>query len=212
MKLLIFGATGGTGREIVAQALEQGHKETAFARHPDAFHTKHENLVVVQGDILDYASVERPVKGQDAVLSALGTKVIWRNTAISNGTRNIITAIEKYGVKRFVFESAISIGDSRPQRRQVGLLYNWIIMPVFFRNIARDKEIQEGYIMHSTLDWVIIRPVVLTNGPRNGIYRSEFSATDTYIKGKISRADVADFMLKQLTDDTYLHKTPSLSY
>jgi putative NADH-flavin reductase len=79
MNLLIFGATGGTGSAIVAQALEQGHRVTAFARNPDAIKTKHENLVVVQGDILDYASVERAVKRQDAVLSALGTKAIKRH-------------------------------------------------------------------------------------------------------------------------------------
>ena len=212
MNLLIFGATGGTGRVLITQALEQGHRVTAFARNPAAITTKHKNLVVVQGDILDYASVERAVKGQDAVLSALGTKALRRNTAISDGTRNIITAMEKYEVKRFVFESSLSIGDSKPQQRQLGLLYNIIIMPLLFRNIFQDKEIQERYIMQSTLEWVIVRPAVLTNGSRTGVYRSEFSSTDTSIKAKISRADVADFMLKQLTDDTYVHKTPSLSY
>jgi putative NADH-flavin reductase len=211
VNLLIFGATGGTGRAIVAQALERGHGVTAFARNPDAIATKHKNLAVVQGDILDYASVERAIKGQDAVLSALGTKALRRNTTISDGTRNIITAMEKYEVKRFVFESSISIGDSKPQQRQLGPLYNIIIMPLF-RNIFQDKEIQERYIMQSTLDWVIVRPAVLTNGPRTGVYRSEFSATDTSIKAKISRADVADFMLKQIIDNTYVHKTPSLSY
>ena len=211
MNLLIFGATGGTGRAIVVQALEQEHRVTAFARNPDAIKTKHENLVIVQGDILDYASVERAVKGQDAVLSALGTKTLRRNTTISDGTRNIITAMEKYGVKRFVLESSLTIGDSKPQQRQLPLLYNLIIMPLF-RNLFQDKEIQERYIMQSKLDWVIVRPAVLTDGPRTGVYRSEFSATDTSVKGKISRADVAEFMLKQLTDDTYMHKTPSLSY
>jgi len=212
MNLLIFGATGGTGRAIVTRALEQGHRVTAFARNPAAIKTKHKNLVVVQGDILDYASVERAVKGQDAVLSALGAKAIRRNTTISDGTRNIIKAMEKYEVKRFVFVSSISIGDSKPQQRQFGLLYKIIIFPLLLRNMFQDKEIQERYIRQSTLDWVIVRPAVLTNGPRTGVYRSEFSATDKSIKAKISRADVADFMLKQLTDDTYVHKTPSLSY
>ena len=212
MNLLIFGATGGTGRAIVAQALEQGHRVTAFARNPDAIKTEHENLIVVQGDILDYASVERAVKGQDAVLSALGAKAIRRNTNISDGTRNIIKAMEKYEVKRFVFVSSISIGDSKPQQRQLGLPYKTIIIPLLGQNMFQDKEIQERYIMQSRLDWVIVRPAVLTNGPRAGVYRSGFSVTDTSIRAKISRADVADFMLKQLTDDTYVHKTPSLSY
>jgi putative NADH-flavin reductase len=212
MNLLIFGATGGTGRAIVTQALEQEHRVTAFARNPTAIKTAHENLAVVQGDILDYASVEKAAKGQDAVLSALGTKALRRNITISYGTRNIIKAMEKYEVKRFVFESSISIGDSKPQQRQFGLVYKIIIFPFILRNMFQDKEIQERYIRQSTLDWIIVRPAVLTNGPRTGVYRSEFSATDTSIKAKISRADVADFMLKQLTDDTYVHKTPSLSY
>ena len=212
MKLLIFGATGRTGRALVAQALEQGHTVTAFARNPVAITTKHRNLAIVQGDILDYASIERTVERQDAILSALGTKVLRKNTIISDGTRNIITAMEKSGVKRFVFESSLSIGNSKPQQKQLGLFYNIIVIPLLLRNMFQDKEVQERYIMQSTLDWVIVRPAVLTNGLRTGVYRSGFSATDTPIKAKISRADVADFMLKQLTDDTYIHKAPSLSY
>ena len=212
MKLLIFGATGKTGRALVAQALKQGHTVTAFARNPAAITTKHKNLAIVQGDILDYASIERTVERQDAVLSALGTKVLRKNTIISDGTRNIITAMEKSGVKRFVFESSLSIGNSKPQQKQLGLFYNIIVIPLLLRNMFQDKEVQERYIMQSTLDWVIVRPAVLTNGLRTGVYRSGFSATDASIKAKISRADVADFMLKQLTDDTYIHKAPSLSY
>ena len=212
MKLLIFGATGRTGRALVAQALEQGHTVTAFARNPAAITTKRRNLAIVQGDILDYASIERAVDGQDAVLSALGTKVLRKNTIISDGTRNIITAMEKSGVKRFVFESSLSIGNSKPQQKQLGLFYNIIVIPLLLRNMFQDKEVQERYIMQSTLDWVIVRPAVLNNGLRTGVYRSGFSTTDASIKAKISRADVADFMLKQLTDDTYIHKAPSLSY
>jgi putative NADH-flavin reductase len=212
MNLLVFGATGGTGRAITSQALEQGHRVTAFARHPEAIKAEHEDLIVTQGDILDYASVERAVKGQDAVLSALGTKAIRKSTTISDGTHNIITAMEKYGVKRLVFESSISIGDSKPQQRQFGLVYRLVIFPFILRNMFQDKEIQERYIRQSTLDWIIVRPAVLINGPLTGVYRSEFGTTDMSIKAKISRADVADFMLKQLTDDTYVHKTPSLSY
>jgi putative NADH-flavin reductase len=212
MNVLVFGATGGTGRTLVAQTLEQGHRVTAFARNPDIIKMKHDNLVIVQGDILDYASVERAVKGQDAVLSALGNKAIRRNTTISEGTRNIIKAMEKYGIKRLVFESSISIGDSKPQQRQFGLFYKTIIFPFVLRNMFLDKEIQERSIMQSSLDWVIVRPAVLINGPRTGVYRSEFNGDDKSIKAKISRADVADFMLKQLVDNTYVHKTPSLSY
>jgi putative NADH-flavin reductase len=209
MKLLVFGATGGTGREIVAQALDQRHVVTAFVRDPPAMTTKHERLKVVQGDIVDYSSVETAVQGQDAVLSALGVRQLGKTTILSDGTKHIIRAMDDHGVRRFICESSLGVGDSKGQ---LGWLINLFIIPLFLRNVFRDKEVQEQYIKQSNLDWIIVRPAVLTNGPRTGIYRSGFSPTDRTIKGKISRTDVADFMLKQLTDDTYLRKTPGLSY
>jgi putative NADH-flavin reductase len=209
MKLLVFGATGGTGREIVAQALDQGHVVTAFVRNPAALTTKHERLKLAQGDVLDYASVQAAVPGQDAVLSALGVRKLRKNTVLSDGTKNLLRAMEQHGVKRFVCESSLGVGDSKGQ---LGWVFNLFIIPLLLRNIFRDKEVQEQYIKQSNLDWIIVRPAALTNGPRTGVYRSGFSTTERTIKGKISRADVADFMLKQLTDDTYLRQTPGLSY
>ena len=250
MNLLIFGATGGTGGALVEQAVEQGHVVTAFARDPSKVSTTHQNLRVVQGDILDPTSVEAAVRGQDAVLSALGVRVkVWpliavvvisqvirrlahligpigwlvrlglpllaylilfrRTTAMSEGARNIVRAMENLGVKRFVYESSLGIGDSKGQ---LGPLFNYLMIPVLLRNIFADKEIQEKVIQASPLDWVIVRPAVLTNGPRTGVYRSGFPATDKTIRTKISRADVADFMLKQATTDAYLRKTPGVSY
>ncbi len=209
MKLLIFGATGGTGRELIKQALEQGHSVTAFARNPAALAVKHPNLIVVKGDVLNYGSVEAAVKGQEAVLSALGVKVREKRPILSDGTRNIITAMETFGVKRFVCESSLGIGDSRGQ---LGFLYTNVLIPLLLKDAFRDKEVQEKYIRESNLDWVIVRPGALANAERTGKYRSGFSGADKSIKAKISRADVADFMLKQITDDTYLRKTPGVSY
>jgi len=209
MKLLVFGGTGGTGREIVAQALGQGHVVTALVRNPAALTTKHENLRVVRGDILDYPSVDAAVPGQDAVLSALGVRVLRKNTLLSDGTQTIIRAMERHGVKRFICESSLGVGESK---EQLGWVFNLFIIPLFLRNVFRDKETQEQHIRQSKPEWIIVRPGALVNGPRTGVYRSGFSTTDRTIKAKISRADVADFMLKQLTDDTYLRKTPGLSY
>jgi putative NADH-flavin reductase len=209
MKLLVFGATGGTGREIVAQALDQGHVVTAFVRNPTAITTKLEKLKLAQGDVLDYPSVQAAVRGQDAALSALGVRKLRKNTILSDGTKNIIRAMEQHGVKRFVCESSLGVGDSQGQ---LGWVLNLFIIPLFLRNVFRDKEAQERYIKQSSLDWIIARPAALTSGSRTGVYRHGFSTTDRTIRGKIARADVADFMLKQLTDDTYLRKTPGLSY
>lgn len=209
MKLLIVGSTGGTGLELVEQALEAEHTVTAFARRPAAVQIKHANLKIHQGDILDPSAVEAAVRGQDAVLSALGVRQLGRNTVLSDGTRNLIRAMETLGVKRLIVESSLGVSDSRGQ---LGPMHNWFVLPVLLRNIFADKEIQESLIRASRLDWVLVRPAILTNGPRTGRYKAGFAPDNQPIKRKISRADTAEFMLKQLRDDTYLHKTPGLSY
>jgi putative NADH-flavin reductase len=208
MKVLIVGATGATGLELMEQALEAGHGVTAFARRPAAVQLKHPSLTVHQGNILDYSSVEAAVGGQDAVLSALGVRRLGKNTMLSDGTRNVIQAMEKLGVKRLIVESSLGVGDSRGQ---LGRFYDWFWLPLLMRNIFADKETQELLVRSSRLDWVIVRPAILTNGPRTGRYKAG-SIPFTSFQRKISRADTAEFMLKQLTDDTYLRQTPGLSY
>ena len=209
MNIVIFGASGGTGRELVRQALARGHAVRAFVRNPPALAMGHANLKIVKGDVMDYGSVEEAIKGTEAVLSALGVRALGKSRILSDGTKNIIRAMEKFGVKRFICESSLGVGDSRGQ---VGFLFDYILVPLFLRNIFKDKEVQERCIQESRLDWIIVRPARLTDGPRTGVYRSGFSAGERSIKGKISRADVADFMLDQLTNDAYVRKTPGLSY
>ena len=208
MRLLIIGSTGGTGRELVEQALEQKHEVTALARMPEKLQIKHQNLHIMKGDVTDPDIVEQAVRGHDAVLCALGTKVIRKNTIQSDGTRNIIHAMQQNGVRRLVLESSLDVGDSRGQ---LGFFFAHVIRPTFLRNIFEDKELQEKLVRESSLEWVIVRPAMLTNSPRTGKYRAGFGAND-HIQRKISRADVADFMLKQLTDNSFLGKTPGLSY
>ena len=250
MNLLIFGATGGTGRALVEQALAQGHIVTAFARNPAKLAATHDNLRKVNGDILEYDSVETAMRGQDAALSSLGIRVKalpiiavviicqliarfagligpvgWlvriglpivaililfrRNTALSNGTKNIVQAMEKLAVKRFVCESSLGIGDSKGK---LGLLYNVVLIPLLLRNIFADKEVQEKLIKESKLDWIIVRPARLTNGPKRGTYRHGLDIGSKLISGSVSRADVAQFMLRQVTENSYLCKTPGLAY
>ena len=250
MNLLILGATGGTGRALVEQALAQGHAVTAFARNPSKVRVQHPNLRVVKGNILDPASLEAAIHDQDAVLSALGvgvqawpllaviviTQIIrrlthlvgpigWfvrlgipllayfyffrRTTTLSEGTKNVLQTMEKQGMKRFICESSLGVGDSKGQ---LGWFYNLVMIPLLLRNIFADKEVQEKIIQASPLDWVIVRPARLTNGPRTGSYRAGFATTDDSIQRKISRADVADFMLAQAAGDSFLRKTPGISY
>jgi putative NADH-flavin reductase len=210
MKLIIFGSTGGTGRQIVTQALEQGHDVTAFARSPEKLDQKHEKLKMVQGNVLDFASVERAIQGQDVVLCALGLSAIMDKTMLrANGTKNIIRAMEKTGVKRFICQSSAGVGDSSDT---LPFLMKYLIVPFLLRRVFADHEIQENYIKESQLDWIIARPAALTDGERTGSYQHGFTADNKTVTNKVSRADTADFMLKQLVDNNYLHKTPCISY
>jgi putative NADH-flavin reductase len=209
MKLLVFGATGGTGRELVEQALAQGHEVTAYARNPAKLgDITHARLQVIRGDVLDAAAVEQAVPGHDAVVCAIGAGA-GRTSLREDGTRNIVRAMEKVGVRRLICQSSMGVGDSRAN---LGFLTKCVIVPVFLRHAFADHERQEAVVKESDLDWTIVRPPHLKDGPRTGAYRHGFPTTDTGIQGQISRADVADFMLKQLTEDTYLHQTPGLSY
>ncbi|MBS3968186.1 MAG: SDR family oxidoreductase [Truepera sp.] len=209
MKLVIFGSTGGIGRQLVAQALEQGHTVAAFARNPSKLELKHINLRVVQGDALDPASVEKAVQGQDAVLSSLGAGASPFGTIRAEGTRNIVQAMEKTGARRLICVSTIGVGDSWDN---LDFLWKYLMFGLLFRSVYKDHVRQEEYVKQSRLEWTIIRPAGLTDGDRTGDYRHVFPGTDKPIKGRVSRADVADFMLKELADRAYLHKTPGVSY
>ena len=209
MKLVIFGSTGGTGVELLKQALDQGHQVVAFARDPAKIaDVKNPNLQVVRGDVRDFAAVESVVTGQEAVLSAIGAGAA-RTTLREDGTRNIVEAMEKTGVQRLICQSSLGIGESRAN---LSFFTKYIIVPVFLRHAFADHERQETVVKRSSLDWTIVRPPHLKDGPRTGAYRRGFLPTDRRIEGIISRADVADFMLKQLTDDSYHHEKPGVSY
>lgn len=209
MKLLILGATGETGKELVKQSLEQGHLVSAFVRNPSKYRFEDNNLRIVKGDIIDYDSVEKAVRGQDVVISALGVNLLGKNTILSSGTKNVINAMEKQDIRRFICVTSLGVGNSKGQ---LGWKYNLILRPFLLRNIFADKERQEKYIKASLLDWIIVRPAQLTNGPFTGKYKVWSDKPPEETESKISRADVADFILKQLVDDTYLRDTPALSY
>jgi putative NADH-flavin reductase len=207
MKLVIFGSTGSIGQNLVEQALEQEHTVAAFARNPAKLEIEHAHLTVVQGDVLDTASVEKGVDGQDAVLCALGAGA--KGAIRTEGTRNIVRAMENAGVNRFICLSTLGVGDSRAS---LNFFWKHIMFGLLLRGAYADHVSQEDCVKESRLDWTLVRPGAFTDGKRTGVYRHGFPGTDKTIKAKISRADVADFMLKQLTDRTYLHETPGLSY
>ena len=203
LRLLIIGATGGSGRQLVNQALALGHHVTAFARTPAKITTQHANLRVLKGDVLDYVSVELAMLGQDAVLSALGHKRFFGPSRIlSDGTRNILRAMKSARVRRFICESSLGVGDAVGRG---GLLGTFLFMPMLLAFYFQDRVRQEELIASSEANWIIVRPPALTNGKARGRYRHGLKVGNYIFGNRISRADVADFMLKQLRDDTYLH-------
>jgi len=201
-RVLIVGATGGTGRQLVTQALARGYAVTALVRDPSRLQLGHPKLAVVQGDVLDAGSVDEAVRGQDAVLCALGHKRFFLPTRIlSEGTRNILGAMEAHGVRRLVCETSLGIGDSAGR---MGLYYTFFVIPLILPFYFWDKTRQETLIAGSAVEWVIVRPGVLTNRDGKGRYRHGRGVGSFLRTVRIARADVAAFMLDQLASDTYL--------
>ena len=209
-RLLIVGATGGTGRQLVAQALERGHAVTALVRDPAKLSIDHARLTVLQGDVLDQESVDRAVRGQDAVISALGHKQFFRPTRIlSEGTRNLVRAMEAHRVRRLVCMSSLGIGDSGGR---MGLWYTLVVIPFVVPFYFWDKTRQERLVAASALEWVIVRPGALTNAVPRRAYRQGARVGSYIMTVRISRADVAEFMLDQLSHDAYVGAAPGVSW
>jgi putative NADH-flavin reductase len=209
MKLVIFGATGTVGRQVVEQALEQGHTVTAFARNLAKLDIQHPQLGFAQGDVMDASAVEQVIRGQDAVVCVLGAGKQLKSTIRSEGTRQIIQAMEKVGMRRLICLSTLGTGDSWGN---LDFYWKYVMFGFILRQVFADHERQEALVRNSNLDWTIVRPGALTDGPLTGQYHHSFPSSDRNIALQVSRADVADFILKQLSDQSSLHQTPSLSY
>jgi putative NADH-flavin reductase len=205
MKIAVFGGSRGVGRQAIEQALAQGHVIQALMRNPDKFDLTHPNLTVLPGNVLQAADVAACVAGVEAVVCSLGSTGDNPNNIVTLGTQQIISAMKAAGVRRLVVVTSIGVGDSKDQ---VPLAFK-ALMKTILRAAMEDKEGQETAVKASDLDWIIVRPGGLTDGPRTGQY--SFGTQKTLKAGQVSRADVAEFVLKQLTDDTFLHQTPAIS-
>jgi putative NADH-flavin reductase len=200
----VFGATGATGHQIIEQALLAGHEVVAFARNPDALKISHPQLKIVQGDAQDAARVSQAIAGQDAVLSAIGINRRSTKTICTDSTRNIIAGMTEHGVRRLIILSAYGASETKDTAR-----YSKVLR-FFIGKRVEDKDRQEELVRASDLDWVLVRPPLLTNGRQQGRYRIGLRLP-IKLFSNVSRADVAAFMLKQLTDDTYLRQAPTIT-
>jgi putative NADH-flavin reductase len=208
-KILVLGATGGTGRLIVEQAVARGHDVAVLVRSAE----KAKNLKgakIIVGDARDEAALRQAVKGRDAVVSALGTPAspFKEVTLLSTATRALVKAMEAENVSRLVAITGIGAGDSAGHG---GFLFDKLIFPLLLRNIYADKDRQEAIVKNSGLAWTLVRPSVLNNKPGRGTIKAIEDLSDFH-GGSISREDVAKFVLDQVSADAWLRRSPLITW
>ena len=203
MKVLVFGASGKTGREVVRQALARGYAVTAFVRETARLPLAHANLRLVTGEITNQKEIAHVISGQTAVISTLGVgQPLTHDQAVIEGVRAIARAAEHASVDRLLYLSFIGVHDSRDA---AGFLLRQLAATLLRHEVA-DHEVKEAAIVESFVDWTIVRPPKLTNGRLTAAYRAGEDIRARSPLPMISRADVADFMLRQLTDAAFIRK------
>ena len=209
VNVVVFGATGDTGRWITDRAVQAGHDVTALVRDPGRMRVVHNRVKIVRGDVLDAASVDGAVAGKDAVLSALGSTA--RNPApvLSTGVRHILDAMERHRVQRIVALSAAgALGES------AGFLFGNLGLRIFrmwLPEVYREHRKMLEELQRRGMDWTAVRAVLLTNATPKGRYRVAVEGIPRW-GFRISRADVAEFMVRQLTSDEFVRKMPAIAY
>ena len=208
MRIVIFGATGQTGRLVTNQAVSAGHDVTAFVRDPGRLNFPGGSVRVVHGNVLDAASVDRAVADQEAVLVALATATRGQPPVLPEGIRHILDSMEKHGVRRIVVLSAAG-ALHEPAGSVVGSL-GLRLARAYLPGVYREHRAMLEELRTRNLDWIAVRPVILTNGPRTGRYRVVVEGIPRW-GFRISRADVADFMIRQVTSDEFVRKLPAVA-
>ncbi len=208
-KILVLGATGGTGRLIVSQALARGYDVSALVRSPEKG-SDLKGAKVIVGDARDETALREALKGRDAVVSALGTPAspFREVTLLSTATHALVSAMRIEQVSRLVCITGIGAGDSAGHG---GFLFDNLIFPLLLRKVYADKNRQETIVRDSGLDWVLVRPSVLTDKPSRDTIRALTDLSDFH-GGTISREDVARFVLDQLRADAWLHRSPLITW
>lgn len=209
MKILLFGATGPTGRHILAQALTKGHTVTAFVRDLGRLTNRDERVRVIVGDTTrDQPAIADALIGQDVVVSALGRHNTLRSDhLIERSMRMIVPAMERGGVRRLILLSAFGVGESRRDAPWIPR----VMYRVLLSDIFRDKLAGEKRVRQSGLDWTIVYPTLLTNGPLTLRYRAG-EWLELHGLPRISRADVARFILIEAENGGFVRKVAVVSY
>ena len=209
MKIVIFGASGRTGYQVVEQALEAGHYVTAFVRTPSKIGIQNKNLSLFQGDVLDASQVEKAITGQDAVISTLGPTRPPVKGMMETAARNITQAMQKHGVRRLVSTTGAGVRDPQDQPKLMDKLIKGLLT-LLSREVLEDSEANVKVIRSTDLDWTIVRFPMLKDGAHTGEYRAGFVGKNS--GSQISRCDGADFVVKELSEGEFIHKAPIVSY
>jgi len=209
MKIVVFGASGGMGIKVVEQALEAKHFVTAFLRTPSKIAIQHPNLTLFQGDVMDVAAVDNAIAGQEVVISVLHTTRPPVPGMMETAAKNITSAMQKHGIRRIISTTGAAVLQPEDQPKVGDRLINALIS-IFDRNFVVDSSANVRVIQASDLDWTIARFPRLMDGTRTGKYRVAYLGKDSGTQ--ITRADGADFVLKELTEKKWLKKAPVVSY
>jgi putative NADH-flavin reductase len=202
MNVLVLGATGNVGRLVVREALRRGHGVIVLVRRPERLGAVASRVRVAQGDALDARAVLRAVAGQGAVVYVLGAGNVRQTTVFAESTKILLKAMMHHGVRRLICVTGVGAGETKGHG---GFLYDRILYPLFTKGIYADKDVQEGLMRQSDLDWTIVRPAPFCTRTPPGPLRT-VTNVDGVTLMKISRLEVARFLLDELEQNRYVHQ------
>jgi putative NADH-flavin reductase len=209
-KIIVFGASGGTGKQVVEQALHRGHHITAVVRNPKSITLRHERLEIIKGDVFRPDTFEKAINGKDVIISCLGIQKQEPTTLYSEGISNILKAMQTAGAHRIVCLSAAAV-IVPPKSSFLMKFVTKNILQRIFRHSYADMLIMEKIVRESNLDWTIIRPPWLRNSRHTRIYRTTINEP-LHNPSKLSRADLADYIVNHLNDERTFKALVEISY
>ena len=209
MNIIVFGATGSIGALTVLKLLEDGHSVTAFSRNLDALNLEHPNLTHAAGDVTNAADVCLAIEDSEAVIITLGSGSSRSGRVRSEGAQQIIDAMQRYGLKRLVCQTTLGAGDSW---NNLNFFWKRIMFGVLLRPVFEDHERQEQLVKASGLDWTIVRPSAFTNEAPKGTLKIDISPEQRGLTLKISRREVAEFLVASLRERSFLYRAVGISY
>jgi putative NADH-flavin reductase len=209
MDLVVFGASGRLGRNLVEQALTAGHRVRAFVRSPSKLAIQHAHLTLFQGDSMNAKAVYKALADQQAVISALGTARSLEPGMLETAAKNIVAAMKERNIYRLVSTSGAGVWQPQDQPKLPDY-FMAILLHIFAREVEQDSFANVDVLKASDLDWTVVRFPRLTDGPRTGRYRVGYIDKGSSIR--LSRADAAEFILKELIEKKWVRKAPLVSY